>query len=1214
MLAQRACPAEIRQESVRDNVAASDSSASTAPEIPIVLDTRSANQMQVSFVDGVYSIATVGSDPYIVSQPITADYDPKGIYVLSFDYIWESPGDIQVFFAPPFDEAHSTRLGTIPGGQTWRKAMVNLKARNKLWTTQRWTQLRIDTGAAGGQKLKLRNLVLRTPTHDERSAGKIALAPSLSSGLLRGWVSDLAGDAIADAHVVASDSSSSKVLGETTSREDGAFSLDVSKHVGPGSTGSIEVVARARDLEAKGFLNKSDFHFAQPRFRPIADRVAGLRSAAFLLDGVWRINPSPQGGFQTEPTKGPGWHDFTVPGQWLQQGFDIPRNQPAAVATDFRVPKSWAGKRIILRFEAVHGGTDYWLNGEHLGYSENLFTPVEFDVTDAVRVGAKNHLVLAIKVDTPSETASFSCDYAFHNLGGIDRSIRLFALPRVHLAQAHHETMLDGDFRDAELSLSMVVANTTNSAVSKMTLRVSLRGPDGRPVTLQASRFDLGSLAPGETTVSRRFRIADPPKWSAEKPRLHRLTIQLMESGSVVEELVRHVGFRSVQARGSALWVNGKPVKLAGMCRHEIDPLSGRAATAKHAEDDARLFKEANLNFIRTSHYPPTREFLDACDRIGLYVEVEAPFCWTRGGRGEDDPSLTRQFLTPTAAMVDYHRDHPSVIMWSLANESGTGPDGENRLRPNFEETLKLCRKLDPWRPMIFNNEWCKDGRACDLACLHYPPFPPEEYQFVKDDPRPLFIDEYTLPQSFIFAQELDINPGLDVLLYGAGQNGPNSLWNQLYSSARVIGGSLWAGIDEEFYFTNGAVKGYGLWGIIDVWRRNKSCWWETKLIHSPVWIPVRRLDYRPGQTNLTVPIENRYSFTNLSELTGSWEVGPHKGQCSIALPPGQSGEISLAIPSDTPAGSLLVLRFADSKGMLVTAHGVMLGDREACELPKPEAGCPGWQDDGRIIRVLGNAFAFAVDRTNGLVSSLDGRAVALSAFPVIHCARRESRNPFNPGGLPYAEYPDASGRRIESVSIEKRGEALALTLHDAYAGFEGLVEMVLDTDGTAIISFDYAYSGDAFDLAEAGVRILLDDKCQEISWDRETEWDIYPEDHIGRPKGHAYAMAPEGQGRGVRPPYTSRPTWPWHLDANEYGTRDFRCAKYRIREARLTAPDGSGLMVQSQANADVRACLARDGVQLHVLLSDRPARLSPGDRLKGAFVVRLLRADEHAR
>jgi hypothetical protein len=1035
----------------------------------------------------------------------------------------------------------------------------------------------------------------------------VTVAPRISRKLA-GRVLNLTYDGEPGAPVVARDAATGREYASCVSGADGAFEMDLSAAARPGIEGNVEVTAGHEGIEAKARVAFSDLCFEAPRYRPIPDRVGGLRHAVRVLDGTWRIHPAPPEGFQTQPTDGPDWKDFTAPGQWLQQGYDVPRDKRAGIARDFHIPKAWAEKRVILRFDAVHAGTDYWLNGTRIGHSENLFTPVEFDVTEAARSGDKNHLALSMTVSTPSELASFASDYAYHNLGGIDRSVRLFALPAVHIARLHYETTLDAAYRDATLQTDLTIENTTAIPVTDLSARIGLTGPDDKLVPLEDSDIPLREVNRGATTVSKLFAVQDPLKWSAEKPHLYRLRVALRRAGTLLERVDQPVGFRTVEARDGQVRINGRPIKLAGVCRHEIDPLKGRAGTAEHAEADAALLRAANFNFIRTSHYPPTREFLDACDRLGLYVECEAPFCWARNGHGEDDPGRTKTFLTPTAAMIEYHRDHPSVILWSLGNESGNGPEGEDRLPANFAATRELCRTMAPSRLTIFNNEWNKDGRACDVACLHYPPFPPEEYRYVKDDPRPLMLDEYFPPQTFVFAEELDLNPGLDVALWSTGQNDDNSYWSRLYRGKRTLGGSIWAGIDEQFIFADGKVLGYGPWGFVDVWRRAKSLHWDAKRIHSPVWIPVRAIDYAPGQGVVRIPIENRYAFTDLGEIKAAWEIGTKHGVCKLSVPPQTRSHIEVKIPEETSAGSLLVLWFHDAKGALVTACGVTLGQALARETPKAGAGRPKWTDDGRLISIRGANYAFDLNRGSGVITSGKGKpGVALLQFPVLHVARRESRNPFNPNGLSYAQYPGAGTRVIESVTVEPRDGALAITIRDRYAGFAGSVELLVDDAGAAEASFHYAYTGETFDLSEVGLRFLVDNRCREIRWDRKTEWDVYPADHIGRPTGRAFAQPPRKYGTVPFPPYHDRPEWPWHLDMNAFGTRDFRAAKYNIYEAELVSPCGLGIGAYSDGSVNVRACLAPDGVQFHTLLSAIPSPLANGATCSGKFVMRLL-------
>jgi len=1036
------------------------------------------------------------------------------------------------------------------------------------------------------------------------------LTPNIT-GKLEGMISGIAYEGFEGAEVSIR-TVQGGIISTMQTNAEGRFEVDVAKEAVPGKTGSFHVSARYQQEEVMAEVPVDALYFVEPRIRPMPHKVPVVKETQRVLDGVWRIHPEPAEDFFTQSTASAGWANFTVPGQWLQQGFDIPRDKPVGIATEFTVPESWQGQRIVLRFDAVHGGATYWLNGQPLGSSENLFTPVEFDITDVVKLGANNHLALAIKVDTPSELASYSSNYAFHNLGGIDRSVRVFVLPPVHVSDLFWDTPLDAHYQDAELRLNLSLANTAKEAVSGLSLEATVEGPLTSKKEAAEATWALEEIIPGDTTLTKTLPVKNPLKWSDEKPNLYRLRVALKQGKKTLEVLERNIGFRTVEIKAGQLYVNGCRVKLAGACRHEIDPLTGRAATACHGQEDVRLFKSANFNYIRTSHYPPTQEFLDACDAVGLYVECEAPFCWARGGRGEDDPALGRQFLTPTAAMLRTHRHHPSIILWSIANESGSGPDGPNALPKNFAMTMDYCRTHDPSRPAMFNNEWSRDGGQGDIAITHYPPWPPETAEFLKGDPRPILLDEYFPPQTFTFPETLRRNPGLDVVNWSSGQNTPDSFWSKMFRSNRIIGGAIWAGIDEEFFLPGDKTAGYGAWGFIDVWRRQKSLWWDAKRVFSPIWIPVRQVQWIPDMETVQIPVENRYSFTDLNELDIRWELGMKSGKCKASAPPLSIGAMEIPLPKSAKEGDLLVLRFFNSKKELITANGITLGTPVLPEVPKPDAGCPEFSENGPNITVTGKGFSFEIHRDTLAVQS---STVALQQWPALFVTRMEEKNVFNPNGVAYAEFPDESTRKINRVFATPAGQALLIKVEDEYADFAGATELLIDKEGQCRVTFTYTYTGGKFTVGELGLRLVMPEKCQEIDWRRKTEWDVYPEDHLGRPEGHAAAAAPSVQG-----PRTQRPSWPWHLDANEYGTRDFLATKYTIYRACLKGSDGIGLEVNSDGTTDVRAAVMPGGVHFHVLqslpqkegilpwpLGTPPRTLAPGDTVSGTFSIRLM-------
>jgi alpha-L-arabinofuranosidase len=993
---------------------------------------------------------------------------------------------------------------------------------------------------------------------------------------------------------------------DTQTGSDGMFSVDVSAQVEEAKNGSFLVSARHAGMEATATARFDDLRDDEPVIRPIPSRLAGIEQGQVLLDGVWKIWQIEQGG-QAGRVKNA--RDFVVPGQWLQQGFGFSRDSAVGLERKFEVPADWAGKRIFLKFDAVHGGADYWLNGHKLGYSENLFTPIEFDVTDAVHIGGKNTLIMAVTVDTASELASFSSEYAFHNLGGIDRSARIYALPTVHLTDLSWTTDFDAQYRDAVLSLNMNIENTLQTLTPGLVCNVKVRELHSRKLVASQEQT-LGDLPTGTSAHEMKLDVREPRQWSDENPNLYGVSVEIRKGGRLLERIERRVGFRTVAVREGRLLVNGRSVKLAGVNRHEIDPLTGRAATARHAKEDARLFKDANFNYIRTSHYPPTSEFLDACDELGLYVECEAPFCWARDGHGQDDPSLGKRFLTPTAAMVRAHRNHPSIILWSIANESGSRPHDKYELPVNFELMFKYFRWNDPSRLVVFNNEWARDGGGCDLAVLHYPSWPPEDSVWLKEDTRPVLLDEYFPPLTWTL-ETLKRNPGLDVVNWSGGQNRAQSFWSDICKSPRVVGGAIWAGIDESFLLPDGRTVGYGPWGFIDVWRRPKSLWWDAKLIFSPVHITVRQVEWAPGQKSVEIPIENRYSFTDLNQLKVAWEVSGKRGVCRMDLAPGHEGRLVVKLPRSTREGDLLELRFYDRSSNIVTAHGVRLGREDVPVVPTPSAGCPQWNDDGKTISVVGNGVSFSLDKSSLEITG----NTALLAFPRLFLTRFEEVNPFNPNGATYAELPDQATRTIREISVMPSADYLSIVVADAYTGYEGTVELRIDNAGQCQVSFDYGYTGEECNVGELGMQFFLSGQCDAIDWKRKPEWDVLPEDHIGRASGSALARV----GNKIDP-VTGRPDGPWHLDANEFGTRDFRGTKYYIYDASVRAHDGQGLRVNSDGSVDVRACLAGKDVAVYMLQSEErgektlpwpwrpaPRQMKSGARIVGEFSVCLL-------
>ena len=962
--------------------------------------------------------------------------------------------------------------------------------------------------------------------------------------------------------------------------------------------------------------NQSDF--VPVRYRPMPAKVTGIKKNVVSLNGAWLINPLPGQNVREHSLSATGWNRFSVPGQWAQQGFDVPLDKTVAVAKEFTIPRSWAGYRIFLRFDSIHAGTNYWLNGKPLGYSENLFTPVEWEITDAARIGETNRLDLEMTVATASERLSSSCHYTGYSLGGIDRAVRIYALPKLHIATLHLNAGLDPAYRDGELQIELGFDNPEPDAQSALAVSLELFDQDGKRVEHSTPKVNLDPLKPGVTTVNFKSHVVNPLKWNAEQPNLYKLALTLEMDGHPLERIERNIGFRTIEIKNRQLYVNGARVKLAAVCHHEIDPLTGRANTMRHAEDDVKRFKSANLNHIRTSHYPCTQEFLEAADRYGLYVESEAPLCWVAPAKDLTD---LKAVLTPTSAMIDYNHTHPCVIMWSLANES--------HWSVLFAESNKLCKRLDPTRPTTIEHAFSNEDKVtCDIISRHYQRMPYDN--ILKDDPRPFFHGECFF---LVYHERTDvaIDPGLRQL-WAAGNADPDSAWGQsclknlngikrmmpgiypgawsyICASEHCIGSTIWSGVDDIAFLPDGKVvsseNGNAYWGLIDGWRRPKPELALSKFVFSPVWFPRRQLDYQPGQSSVWVPAENRYSFNNLGKFDFVWELIGAKGKARINVPPGSTGEIEIPVPHGTPQGEVLLVRVTDGGDEIVNAT-LTLGQPNPPPLPQPQAGAPIWTDDGRLIIIEGQKFSLVFDRTTGDFDTSNPRHHApIITFPSLHVTRHDFGDLMRKKPH-YAEFPDATTRTIEAVTVTENGPGLQLLVKDHYQNFSGSIRWLMDKNGVGTISYDYTYTGDDLDSREIGIKAILPVTFDEVKWRRWSEWGLFPDDCICRTEGTAKARRNK---KSQIQPANIKPEWPWSQDETELGTTDFRSIKFCIYEASLIAPDGSGARVDANGDVHFRACLTDQGIQMHVLSQCplAPVVLKNGDRLAGKFCIRLL-------
>ncbi|MBN2292293.1 MAG: beta-galactosidase, partial [Pirellulales bacterium] len=512
---------------------------------------------------------------------------------------------------------------------------------------------------------------------------------------------------------------------------------------------------------------------------PYADARTALKgdcaaSPFFLsLNGPWQFNWAPKPADRPKDFYKPefdagGWKTIPVPSNWQMHGYGIPiyvnikypfspsdpphiphdNNPVGSYRRTFIVPESWDGQRVLLHFAGVESAFYVWVNGRKVGYSQGSRTPAEFDITPYLKKGEN---LLAVEVYRWSD-GSYLEDQDFWRLSGIFRDVYLLATPSVHVADFWARTDLDDRYEDATLKLNIQLANQskkqTRASVEVVLLEETRQanpsnaaGPltqiTTRPVAKPWTR--QVDIKPGETvSVNLEEKITNPEKWTAEAPNLYALLIVVKDDqGKVIEVIPSRIGFREVAIADGQLLVNGKPVILKGVNRHEHDPVTGHTVSRESMIRDIRLMKQSNINAVRTSHYPNVPLWYELCDRFGLYVTDEANIESHGMGYGAKslakDPEWKEAHLDRTQRMVERDKNHPSVIIWSLGNEAGDGV--------NFTATSNWIRRRDPSRPVHY--ERALKGPNTDIICPMYAR-PGKLLEFAKKpQTRPMILCEY---------------------------------------------------------------------------------------------------------------------------------------------------------------------------------------------------------------------------------------------------------------------------------------------------------------------------------------------------------------------------------------------------------------------------------------------------------------------------------------
>ncbi len=883
---------------------------------------------------------------------------------------------------------------------------------------------------------------------------------------------------------------------------------------------------------------------------PLPASTSGVHTPVVSLGGMWKFNPAPASDFWKEDMDSSTWPSVDMPNEFATLGYRITPNREYPCRRKIGIPADYENQRIFIRFDGVYGYARVWMNGVYLRDHFGGFTSWDCEITDHVKAGQDADLVLGIT--DRSDDISQASYYAKHSVAGIIRDVRLFAVPRNYLSSLVTSATLGAQHKDGVIHLA---AELSSQDFDSAQLVLTLTDDTGKGRPLTPNTIPISSHT---KQTAQEIAVPAPMRWDAEHPNLYGLEVSLVVDGKTTETLRRKIGFRSVKRAGNQLFVNGQPVKLRGACRHSIHPIYGRAVPVEFDEIDAALFRAANINFVRTSHYPPTEQFLDACDRHGIYVEEETAVCWSNvDGGPSSNPEFTDRFLSQFQEMVTRDRDHASVLFWSLGNESHWGK--------NFEVEHRLVVEQDPSRPTIFSypDTASLDAPAFDIFSKHYA----EVSSDLRSSTYPLLNDEFAHVSCY----------NLDTLRRDPGIR---NFWGEsirrfgdkFLTADGCLGGSIWAGIDEVFLLPDGPV-GYGPWGIIDGWRREKPEYWLTKKAYSPIRIEDRPVPIPEEGSALSIPVKNAFDHTNLKDIDIRWATGSGSGSLqSVDVPPHQSSYLEIP-PHTWKPGDIVQLEF-HARGILIDQFRLAL-DPPPPSVPKPQAASASLRQSGDRLLVTGPHFAVTLSRSTGLVSeaTFDGQVILK--------------------GGPYLDFgggPLSSHWLLRSCEAAANGGSVTILTAGECKHGEGIesipIEFEIQIDGDGLITTRYRIQGEPAGNTPLGVAYLLPANVEKLAWHRDSLWSIYPADHIGRPNGAALKLA-----NHRRLDYRTKPEWPWSEDIGDFflwgkensaiqASNDFRSLKENIWYAACSLA-GSNIRVRAEANADlaVRASVMPDGL-----------------------------------
>ena len=860
------------------------------------------------------------------------------------------------------------------------------------------------------------------------------------------------------------------------------------------------------------------------------------------LDGKWyfRWSPDPDVrpvGFESEDYDVSGWDRITVPGNWQTQGWGTPiyininypfmRNRPSVTseppsdwtAYSYRDPvgsyvtfvdvtEQMLGQNLILHFGGVHSAMYVWVNGQKVGYSQNSMCPAEFDVSRFMRAG-KNRI--AVEVYRWSD-GSYLEDQDMWRLSGIFREVQLWVRPLVHISDYNVTATLNRDYSQAAIHADIALCNT--GAVKEKDLKVVFRmkestiwdSPSTR--TILTGMSELKQPGSGDTVHVRIDCTLDNPQlWSAEKPYLYPFSIELADKeGNVIEHFDYHLGVKKVEIVGEVFKINGKNVKLRGVNRHDHHPRMGRYVDDATYRLDIQLMKQANVNFLRTSHYPDRPYLYELCDRYGIYVMDEANqeshgYGYANRAMGED-PAWKDAHTDRAVSVVKRDFNHPCIILWSLGNEGGVGP--------NIEAMYNAVRTLDPSRPPFYDSDR-RYSAIWDDSYL-YPDDLRRNAMNVTD--KPFMMREYAHAM-------------------GNSIGNLREYWDVAYADSSICGLAIWDWVDQglakpvdgsplrhssklqldadEFWAYGGDFGdrpndgNFNNNGIIAPDRTPHPHYYEVQYVYQPI-------DFK--LTGNTVQLVDRDFFTSLDEYDYTYRImteGELVSEGNLTL----RGD-RITLPEHPSESGTMIEVYARLRHDTQWAGRGFAVAREQFELtpyryPSELDGKPARiRKKGTGYTVTTSAGSVKIDADGAMTSwVVDGEELLKAPLEPYFGKPENDNQRAADFSRRTAAWADAgAGREVKDIRIEKGRNAVSVVLSCTLpVGADYRLTYSFAADGRIMVNADYNPTASDIPLIpKFGMRMRLPADYDDITYYGRGPWENYP-DRKGSAMTGKYSM-----------------------------------------------------------------------------------------------------------